>query len=354
MAIREIERKNGMVYQAYFKFQNKLYQKTFYGKREAVAWEAEAKKHLKKASTMPQTLMYSDGSRAYLQDCERRLRPNTFKECQRHLREFAKFLGKNIAMSDINKIIASNFIRRVEIDRGGKAADRRIRTLKALWNWHKDTVPRNPWRSVARPAMEEFVKHVPRPEDVSKILAAAKPWQADLLNTILYTGARVSEVLNLTWEDVSEQSLKLWTRKRKGGARQYRVLPIGNNLQEILAAQKILTGNKTHVFINPNTGGPYSMQQPTIRDLMKKLCDEAEVKRFGFHAIRHFFAVSLVQSQLAGLTDIQLLLGHQRATTTDIYLKSVSPDINHLAAVIERAVQSAASNDGPEKVANLG
>ncbi len=76
---------------------------------------------------------------------------------------------------------------------------------------------------------------------------------------------------------------------------------------------------------------------------MKHLCKKAQVKSFGFHAIRHFFAVSLIQSQQAGLTDIQLLLGHQRATTTDIYLKSVAPDINHLAAIIERAVQPSSS-----------
>ena len=76
---------------------------------------------------------------------------------------------------------------------------------------------------------------------------------------------------------------------------------------------------------------------------MKNLCKKAQVKIFGFHAIRHFFAVSLIQSHQAGLTDIQLLLGHQRATTTDIYLKSVSPDINHLAAIIESAVLPASN-----------
>ena len=181
------------------------------------------------------------------------------------------------------------------------------------------------------------------PDAVSKILAVSKPWQADLLNTLLLTGARVSEILNLTWEDVAEHSLKLWTRKRKGGARQYRTLPIGSSLHAIIAAQKAITGNTTHVFINPNTGGPYSTRQQTIRDMMKNLCKKAQVKSFGFHSIRHFFAVSLIQSQQARLTDIQLLLGHQRATTTDIYLKSVSPDINHLAAIIESAVQPAAS-----------
>lgn len=191
--------------------------------------------------------------------------------------------------------------------------------------------------------MEQYVKYVPTPDDINKVLAVAKPWQADLLNTLLLTGARVSEILNLTWEDVADQSLKLWTRKRKGGARQYRTLPIGSNLHAIIAAQRAITGNTTHVFINPNTGGPYSTRQQTIRDMMKNLCKKAQVKSFGFHAIRHFFAVSLIQSHQAGLTDIQLLLGHQRATTTDIYLKSVSPDINHLAAIIESAVQPAAS-----------
>ena len=133
-------------------------------------------------------------------------------------------------MTDITKAIATSFIRSTEAERGGKAADRRIRTLKALWNWHKDAVPRNPWRFVAKPAVEQYVKYVPTPDDISKVLAVAKPWQADLLNTLLLTGARVSEILNLTWEDVADQSLKLWTRKRKGGARQYRTLPIGSSL----------------------------------------------------------------------------------------------------------------------------
>ena len=51
-----------------------------------------------------------------------------------------------------------------------------------------------------------------------------------------------------------------------------------------------------------------------------------------------YFGVSLVKSQKADITDIQQLLGHQRPTTTDIYLRSVAPNLDRLAGVIERAV----------------
>ena len=39
---------------------------------------------------------------------------------------------------------------------------------------------------------------------------------------------------------------------------------------------------------------------------------------------------------------VQQLLGHQRPTTTDIYLRSVAPNLDRLAGVIEGAVQSVA------------
>ena len=55
-----------------------------------------------------------------------------------------------------------------------------------------------------------------------------------------------------------------------------------------------------------------------MKYMLGRLCKEAEVCPFGFYAIRHFFAVSLMKSQQTDLTDIQRLLRHQRATTTDI------------------------------------
>ena len=57
--------------------------------------------------------------------------------------------------------------------------------------------------------------------------------------------------------------------------------------------------------------------------LLKGLCKRAGVKYFSFHALRHYGASKLA-SEGEALTDIQALLGHMKATTTDIYLQSLS------------------------------
>ena len=80
------------------------------------------------------------------------------------------------------------------------------------------------------------------------------------------------------------------------------------------------------------------MRQPSIKLMLKRLCEKAGVAPFGFHAIRHYFAVCLVKSQKADITDIKQLLGHQRFTTTAIYLRSVAPNLGRLAGVIEGVV----------------
>lgn len=125
--------------------------------------------------------------------------------------------------------------------------------------------------------------------------------------------------------DVSEATMQLWTQKRRNGSKERRVIPLDQTLQRILHEQRHQTGSTAYVFINPNTGRPHTANLPGIRYMLARLCEKAEVKAFGFHSIRHYFAVCLMASQRASLADIQLLLGHQRATTTDIYLRSLEP-----------------------------
>ena len=53
---------------------------------------------------------------------------------------------------------------------------------------------------------------------------------------------------------------------------------------------------------------------------MPTLCERARVKPFGFHAMRHKSAEVVFVSK--GLNDTQILMGHSRATTTDLYVRS--------------------------------
>lgn len=54
--------------------------------------------------------------------------------------------------------------------------------------------------------------------------------------------------------------------------------------------------------------------------MLPVLCARAGVKQFGFHALRHK-AASIVFVG-AGLNAAQQLMGHSKATTTDIYVRS--------------------------------
>jgi integrase len=53
------------------------------------------------------------------------------------------------------------------------------------------------------------------------------------------------------------------------------------------------------------------------------LCDSAGVTRMGYHNLRHR-AASNMMARGAALTDVQQILGHERATTTALYLQSLA------------------------------
>lgn len=333
-------KKSGGRYMFYLKFQGKQYNKVVTTIAEGKAWEVEKKKELKKQADIPPILTFSQACKAYLEDCSARMQPNTFREKQHHLREFAAFLGTNMAFDTISIALAKRYLLVAQAQHGNKSANRRLQNLKALWNWHKETAPANPWRGIPPFTEDETIKYVPPPADVNLVLAQAVPWERRFLQMLLHTGARLSELLNLKWEDVSleHKTLLLWTRKRRNGSRQSRAVPMDETLFDILKRLREKHPDAEYVFINPVTGRHYARNQPSIKNMLARLCEKAGVRPFGFHAIRHYFALRLMESKKTGLTDIQLLLGHQRATTTDIYLRSMAPRLDYLAEIIEEAV----------------
>lgn len=335
MAIREY--KNG-TFRAYFKYQGRQYSKIVKTKREAKAWEVKKKEELELAATQTPSLMFSAVSALYLADCKARVQPITMQEKYRHLTEFAEFIGHDFPAQELSVATAKAFIAKVQHERGNKSANRRLGDLQACWTWHKHALPFNPWKAVQQYPEEEVVKYVPPAGDVKAVLDKANPYEARLLRFILYSAARIGEVYQLTWKDVNfeRNTVCLWTRKRKGWARQSRLLPLSPTLRAMLEEMwQEQTGDNPYVFVNPLTSTRYQRFEPAVRYMLKRLCKAAEVKPFGFHALRHYVSQKLMQGGNATLVDIQILLGHQRATTTDIYLKALSSSISHVAQFIE-------------------
>lgn len=358
MAIVAYTKDGKTAYRAKFKFKNLQPSKRgFKTQKEAKAWITQEIKRLEKlekeaSSLLPSpipVLMFSETSSKYLEDCLARVTPGTYSEKSRHLTSFAEWLGGDIALEDITEETAQNFIAYARSISTNKTANRYLTNVSAYWNWTSRRfpreTPRNPFSSIESYPEDAVLRYVPPLEDVLAVLAKAEQWERDFLHTLVKTGARPIELRDLTWDDVSlaRRAITLWTRKRRGGGRTPRVLNMSDQLLQMMERRFKDRDSETWVFINPETGDKFNRQSRPYKYLMERLCDRAstddhKIKRFTLYAFRHFVALRIRDSKKASRYEIQYLLGHTRSDTTDLYLRSLAPELETAVAVMDDAV----------------
>lgn len=309
-------------YRAKIKFQTEQYTRAgFTTKEDARVWMVAKKRELKNTASLPpeatpSLLMFSAASVKYLADCKARMQPGTFDEKYRHLTAFAEFLGEDCPVTNLSKYSPEDFIAGIQSSITNKTANRYLRTLKAFWNWtaRRNSVGENPFFSIEPYPEDEATLYVPSTEDVIAVLSVAEEWERDFLNVLVKTGARPGEVRMLTWDDVdfSRGTITLWTRKRKGGTRQPRTLNMSAQLTEAL--QRLFRERKSelHVFVNQETGEPFTRQSRPYKFLMERLCrrasearkqadsEAADIKPFTFYSFRHFVATRVAAGVAIG------------------------------------------------------
>lgn len=172
-------------------------------------------------------------------------------------------------------------------------------------------------------------KYVPEKDDVLKVINTANSETQQYLWTIVLTAARVSEVNQLTWDDVDfgKKVVTLWTRKRKGGNRESREVPMIRKLHDILWSRHQSRSAEVpwvfwHTYWSRKSGQWVKRQYKDRKSLMTKLCKDAGVRYFRYHAFRHLTA-SILDDLGVSIGVIQRILGHQNRKTTEIYLHSI-------------------------------
>lgn len=142
-----------------------------------------------------------------------------------------------------------------------------------------------------------------------------------ILETLYSCGLRVSELTNLKISDLffEEGFIKV-----TGKGDKERFVPIGRNTQKYI---NIWLSERAHMMIDPkcqdiiflNNRGQ-QITRAMIFTIIKTLAKEIHLgKTISPHTFRHSFATHLLENG-ADLRSIQMMLGHESITTTEIYM----------------------------------
>ena len=145
-----------------------------------------------------------------------------------------------------------------------------------------------------------------------------------LLELLYGTGARISEVTDLSLDDVSTLSKDLPILRLKGKGSKERLVPVGSHAlraldRYLVRSRPVLAGKSSSspsLFLNAR-GSKLSRQSAwTILQTAAQRADLAG--KVSPHTMRHSFATHLLENG-ADVRVVQELLGHASVTTTQIY-----------------------------------
>ncbi|GAB6092122.1 site-specific tyrosine recombinase XerD [Furfurilactobacillus curtus] len=262
---------------------------------------------------------------------ERGLAPNSVTSYERELRSFNLFLvAKKITqLSQVDRYVILTYLQAQ--DQAHKARNTVIHTVSVLRKYflfltRDGYITDNPMLKVDPPKSAHHLPQVLTTAEVDALLQVPDVTKVlgvrdrALLEVMYATGLRVSEVINLTGNDLH---LDLGFVKTIGKGHKERLIPIGEIASEWLTQYlettrpQLVRGQATSaIFVNAHG------RQLTRQGVWKNL--KAMVKAAGIdkdvtpHTLRHSFATHILENG-ADLRVVQELLGHSDISTTQIY-----------------------------------
>jgi len=180
-----------------------------------------------------------------------------------------------------------------------------LKAIKSLFNYvidSYDLVMRNPAQKIKPYSVKKKLKYIPPDEDIEKLISLVNPRQKLLIEFLIETGARINEALSLTFEEIYETYLILYTNKSRNSDRVPRKVDIPLCLKDIKGKGRVFPEwNITPKFLDK-----------TLR--------ANNMRIWGFHSLRHRYASKLSKSGMP-LYEIMVKLGHANLSTTQRYLQ---------------------------------
>jgi integrase/recombinase XerD len=267
---------------------------------------------------------------------ERGRSQNTIAAYTRDLRAYLEYIHSR-GVNTPDGITASQVKSYVESLEG--AATTLARKVSSIKNFHRYLLEEKVLRddmtaSISPPALPARLPKALSVSEVQTLLDATvgddPPALRDraLLEFLYATGARISEALSLTIDDIVDDELRCAPAVRvTGKGNKQRIVPVGSFAREAMDAYLTRSrpalvsarGTAAAMVFVGNRGGALSRQNAWL--ILRSAAERAHLTQaLSPHTLRHSFATHV----LAGGADIRVvqeLLGHSSVSTTQIYTK---------------------------------
>lgn len=275
---------------------------------------------------------------------ERGLSKNTIENYVFDIERLCLFLVENqieISPLKINEETIQQFIYSVSKEVNARSQARIISGLKSFFNYliFEDYRNSNPLELIESPKTGRKLPDTLSVDEIDALIAAIDLSSNEgernraMLETLYSCGLRVSELVALKVSDLffEEGFIKI-----TGKGNKERFVPIGVSTQKYISIYSnsvrlhlnIKKGHEDTLFLNRRGSQlTRAMIFTIIKDLAFKI---GLYKNISPHTLRHSFATHLLENG-ADLRSIQLMLGHESITTTEIY---VHLDRTYLTQVI--------------------
>jgi len=258
---------------------------------------------------------------------EKSLSDNTLEAYLRDLKKLENFSDQNPI--EINKSDLEEFIYQFAKNKpAARSQARLISSLKSFFGylqmeeWRDD----NPSELLESPKLGLKLPDVLSEQDINKLVATVDLSLPEghrnvaILEMLYGCGLRVSELTELKLSDLffEENFIKV-----TGKGNKQRLIPISDYtikyislyIDHVRNHQKIQRGFEDYVFLNRRGK---NLTRVMIFTMVKNLAEKAKVGKISPHTFRHSFATHLLKNG-ADLRSIQMMLGHESITTTEIY-----------------------------------
>ena len=373
-------------YYAKYSYHGKKGQQSFHTLVEAKNWRQEQLylcRHPELRTATSPDMTVDAWFNRWLKDVVGNRAPNTLRNYrERYEHNVQPFIG-SMLLRDVKPMDCQMILNAMESDYAGSTIRQTYMTMGTFFKSAKDNgfIDRHPMDGVryTKPVRAVDDIHFLTVDEQKRFLEAAKgSHNYAQYALILETGLRTGEMIGLTWDAIDWEKHTLTVNKtleyrhkqgvwRAGPPKtesSYRTIPLtdtaydilreiydtreyrneSKDLSTILTFMDRKTGQKRKlvmrdlVFINWRTGMP--AKNSSYDTHLYKLCDEAGIKRFCMHALRHTYATRAIESGMQPKV-LQKLLGHASSKTTmDRYVHVTDDSMQKAVAQFAKAQEA--------------